>query len=36
MNILQVKVIGSKFEDNFESALEKEIGNMDVNVVNGI
>lgn len=35
MNILQAKVTGSKSEDNFESALEKETGNMDANAANG-
>nr|XP_019919890.2 tumor protein D54 isoform X5 [Crassostrea gigas] len=29
------KVTGSKSEDNFESALEKETGNMDANAANG-
>lgn len=35
MNILQAKVTGSKSEDNFESALEKETGNTDANAANG-
>lgn len=36
MNILQAKVTGSKSEDSFESALQKETGNTDANAANGI
>ncbi|XP_011417239.3 tumor protein D54 isoform X7 [Magallana gigas] len=32
---VKAKVTGSKSEDNFESALEKETGNMDANAANG-
>lgn len=35
MNILQAKVTGSKSEDSFESALQKETGNTDANAANG-